>query len=66
MLASDFRWVAVFMVKLDGKVRITIIFFDFYAKHAVYTPLTTSQIGIYGYQKKGLEIIYTLVFVRSR
>ena len=66
MLASDFRWVAVFMVKLDGKVRITIIFFEFYVKNAVYSPLTTSQIGIYGYQKKGLEIIYTLVFVRSR
>ncbi len=65
MVTSDFTVVTSVPVKIDVKVKIAIKFYDFSFYNACLPHFPPSEVGIYGYQQKGLEISYTLVAVAS-
>ena len=65
MVTSDFTVVTSVPVKIDVKVKIAIKFYDFSFYNACLPHFPSSEVEIYGYQTKGLEITYTLVAVAS-
>ncbi len=61
MVASDLTLSMSLTEKIDDKVKCTVIFFVISLKNANFSHPTPSEVGIYGYQMKGLEIPYKLV-----
>ena len=66
MVYSDLTRVTFILVKIHGELVITVIFSVFRRIHTILSHLTSSPVLKHGYEKKDMEIIYTLVFRRTR